>query len=267
MKNNLGGPMCLILFANDCHPKYKLVVASNRDEFYNRPTMPAQFWSDNPNILAGKDLHQGGTWFGITTMGRFGALTNYRDPSNYNPHAPSRGYLVQNYLNSNISPQSYIENLDKEKAEYNGFNFLAGNYEIIYYYSNQEKLIRKVEKGIHGLSNSLLDVPWPKVTKGTKALADCLQYEDINVEDLFSIMADKEMPDDQYLPQTGVGLEMERMLAPTYVVSDNYGTKSTSVILVDRNNNVQLWERSYTALQMGTWTEVSYEFKIKRGYS
>jgi uncharacterized protein with NRDE domain len=255
--------MCLILIAIDCHPQYQLVVASNRDEFYNRPTLPAGFWPDNPSILAGKDLQQGGTWLGITTAGRFCALTNYRDPSNNNPQSPSRGHLVHNYLNSNLSPESYMEDLGNGGAEYNGFNLLAGTYESLYYYSNREKLIRSLEKGFHGLSNSLLDAPWPKVTKGIKSLADCMQHQDIKAEVLFGIMANREQPDDQDLPQTGVGLERERMLAPTYVVSQDYGTKSTTVLLVDRNNNVQLWERSFTSLPLGTWTEVSYEFKIK----
>jgi uncharacterized protein with NRDE domain len=258
---NKGGIMCLILFAYDCHPKYKLVVAANRDEFYNRPALPAAFWPDNPFILAGKDLQQGGTWMGITTSGRFAALTNYRDPSHYNPQSPSRGYLVQNYLNSNAAPESYIENLDNGGAEYNGFNLLVGNYDTLYYYSNQEKIIKKVEKGIHGLSNSLLDVEWPKVSKGKRALASCMQQQDIKVECLLEIMANMEQPEDCELPQTGVSLEWERMLAPTYVMSENYGTKLTTVLMVDRKNNIKFWERSFTPIQLGTWNDVHYEIK------
>lgn len=254
--------MCLILFAYDCHPRYRLVVAANRDEFYNRPTLPADFWADNPDILAGKDLREGGTWMGITAAGRFAALTNYRDPSSYKPQAPSRGHLVHKYLDNDFGPEYYLDRLPDGGAAYNGFNLLLGNYDFLYYYSNRERLIRKVDRGVHGLSNSLLDVPWPKVTRGTRVLAELLQNEDIEARDLFAMMADQEQPDDSDLPETGVGLEMERMLAPIFVTSENYGTKLSTVILVDRDHNVRFWERSYLNIQADEWNEVYYEFKI-----
>ena len=252
-----------MLFAYDYHPQYQLVVAANRDEFYTRPTLPAAFWSDHPAILAGKDLQEGGTWMGISTTGRWAGLTNYRDPSSYKPQSPSRGHLVQNYLCSNDTPQSYIEHLDNGGAAYNGCNLLLGNHESLSYYSNREKLIRKVEKGVHGLSNSLLDVPWPKVTGGKKDLTDVLQNEDIKVDRLFAIMADRKEAPDQDLPQTGVSLEMERMLAPAYVLSQDYGTRTTTVILIDRKRRVQFWERSFVPRQPDRWDEVHYEFQIK----
>lgn len=250
--------MCLILFAYDCHPRYQLVVAANRDEFYNRPTLPADFWPDNPDILAGKDLREGGTWMGITTTGRFAALTNYRDPSSYKPQAPSRGHLVHKYLDSDLGPEYYLDRLPDGGAPYNGFNLLLGTYDSMYCYSNRERLIHKVDRGVHGLSNSLLDVPWPKITRGTRVLADLLQNEDIEARDLFAMMADQEQPDDSDLPETGVGLEMERMLAPIFVTSENYGTKLSTVILVDRDHNVGFWERSYPNIQPEEWDEVYY---------
>lgn len=253
--------MCLILFAYNSHPQYQLVVAANRDEFYKRPTRQGAFWQENPDILAGKDLQEGGTWMGVSVMGRFAALTNYRDPSSYKTQAPSRGHLVYNYLSSSIAPEAYIENLPDGGEAYNGFNLLLGNGESLYYYSNRERLIREVATGVHGLSNSLLDVPWPKVSKGIKALTDVLQHDDIKAEQLFAIMADQEQPDDQDLPQTGVGLERERMLAPTFVSSPNYGTKLTTIILVDRNHNVQFWERSFTNREPDTWEEVHYNIE------
>ncbi len=255
--------MCLILFAYDCHPRYQLVVASNRDEFYKRSTAPAEFWQGNSGILAGKDLEQGGTWMGVTTAGRFAALTNYRDPASYKAQAPSRGSLVQNYLSSHLDPAAYIQKLPEGAEEYNGFNLLAGTMESMYYYSNREKQLRKIEKGIHGLSNSLLDVAWPKVTRGKKALADCLRQEEVDAADLFAILADREQPPDQDLPSTGVSLEMERILAPLYVVSPNYGTRSSTVILIDRDDQVQYWERSYAPEPSGPWNEVHFTFKIE----
>ncbi len=253
--------MCVILFAYNCHPRYQLVVAANRDEFLNRPTLPAAFWDDYPDILAGRDLREGGTWMGISTRGRFAALTNYRDPANMKLEAPSRGHLVHNYLNSDLSPAAYLDQLADGGSSYNGFNLLVGTGESLFYYSNRDKLRREVTPGIHGLSNSLLDVPWPKVSRGTKALADAVQAEDIKVEHLLGIMANREQPDDQDLPETGVSLEMERMLAPTFVTSPNYGTRLTTVIMVDRNHRVQFFERSFTHNRPNTWSEVSYEFK------
>lgn len=252
--------MCTILFAYDCHPRYQLVVAANRDEFYERPTAPAAFWSDYPDILAGRDLKESGTWMGITTGGRFAALTNYRDPSSFKPEAQSRGHLVKNYLSSSVAPEAYISKLVNRGSTYNGFNLLVGTDESLYYYSNREKIIRKVPAGVHGLSNAFLNTPWPKVNKGIKALNAILQYDAIEAEQLFAIMADREQPDDEDLPQTGVSLEMERMLAPAFVMSPNYGTCLTTVILVEHNHNVQLWERSFINGQLDTYDEVYYEY-------
>ncbi|QGT99336.1 putative NRDE family protein [Candidatus Syntrophocurvum alkaliphilum] len=254
--------MCLIFIAYDVHPKYPLVVATNRDEFYKRPDLPAGFWPDNKDLLAGKDLQQGGTWLGITTSGRFATLTNYRDSASHNPSAPSRGHLVENYLNDSIDPVQYLNNIQDKGVEYNGFNLLVGNHKCLYYYSNREKVIHKIEKGIHGLSNSLLNVPWPKVTKGLNSIADCLQQEDVDVGHLFAIMKDKEQFADEFLPQTGLSLEMERMLSPAFIVSPEYGTKSTTVLLVDRNDQVRFWERSFRPGESEPWNNEYFEFKI-----
>ena len=254
--------MCLILLANDYHPHYKLVVAANRDEFYKRPTLPANFWPDYPSILAGKDLEQGGTWMGITTAGRFAALTNYRDALQEKPNAPSRGHLVRDYLRGDHSAVDFLHGLNEKSIEYNGFNLLAGTAEALYYYSNQERLIRRVEKGVHGLSNSLLDVGWPKVRKGVKALAGCLQEPNIRVERLFEILADQEIFNDSELPYTGISMEKERMLSPLYIMSPEYGTRSSTILLIDHYNQVQFWERSFVADGPGKGTDAYYEFRI-----
>jgi len=254
--------MCLILFAYDCHPQYKLVVAANRDEFYNRPTLPAAFWPDIPSFLAGKDLKEGGTWMGITTSGRFAAITNYRDPSYYIPHSPSRGQLVKKYLNSDHTPVNFLENLINSGLEYNGFNLLVGNFETLYYYCNRVRKIRKITPGVHGLSNNLLDVPWPKVTKGIKFLTQCIEQDDIMAEDLFAIMADTEQPEEKLLPHTGISWEWEKILAPIFVSSQSYGTKSTTLLLVDHNKHVRFWERSFIPGKSAIEKEVFYEFDL-----
>lgn len=254
--------MCLILLANDYHPYFKLVVAANRDEFYKRPALPVNFWPDYPSVLAGKDLEQGGTWMGITTAGRFAALTNYRAPLQEKPNAPSRGHLVRDFLRGDHSAVDFLHGLNEKSIEYNGFNLLAGTAEALYYYSNQERLIRRVEKGVHGLSNSLLDVGWPKVSKGVKAFAGCLQEPNIRVERLFEILADQEIFNDSELPDTGISIEKERMLSSLYIVSPEYGTRSSTILLIDQHNNVQFWERSFVADGTEKLNDVYYEFRI-----
>lgn len=256
--------MCLIFFAYDYHPRYQLIVAANRDEYYSRPASAAGFWDDNPGILAGRDLEAGGTWMGITTTGRFAALTNFRDPLNYKAQAPSRGHIVQEYLESSGSPETFLAGLSTRADEYNGFSFLAAAAGSFYYFSNRERLIRKIPKGLHGLSNSLLNVPWPKVTSGIEALELCLQSRDINPEKLFAIMANNHRADDLELPQTGVGLEKERLLSPAFVQSPDYGTRATTIILIDQGNMVQFWERSYSPESGGNWNQVYYNFQLER---
>lgn len=256
--------MCLVLWADRVHPRYKLVIAANRDEFYSRPARPANFWPENPSLLAGVDLKEGGTWMGITTSGRFAVLTNYRDPANFKPHSPSRGLLMRDILESDKEPQCYMQDLIQNGGRYNGFNLLAGDVQNLYYFSNREGKVRRVDKGIHGLSNDLLDVPWPKVVRGTKALAACLKEEEVVVERLMGIMADSHQPTDDELPHTGVSLEMERMLAPLFIESHGlgYGTRTTTVILIDNSNKVWFSERTHLPDRSGQWSEVSHEFQI-----
>lgn len=254
--------MCLVLFAYKCHPQYHLIVAANRDEFYERPARPAAFWPDHPGILAGRDLREGGTWMGVTTGGRFAVLTNYRDPSRFKADRKSRGLLVQNYLSSRLSPPAFVESLGDTASEYNGFNLLFGSVESLFYYSNHEGGLRRVEPGIHGLSNARLDDPWPKVTKGKQALERVLQQPAVDEEALFAVMADQERPDDRDLPQTGVGLEMERMLGPLFVTSSNYGTRVTTLLLADRQDRVTYRERSFVSGGTGIAGEVHHQLSL-----
>jgi uncharacterized protein with NRDE domain len=146
--------------------------------------------------------------------------------------------------------------------EYKGYSLLAGTVDSLYYLSNRENTIHRLDNGLHGLCNNLLDVPWPKVTRGLKALSDCLQQDEVKAEQLFEIMADKEPPEDKDLPDTGVGLERERMLGPMCIISPNYGTRATTVILVDRTNRVQFWERSLDSVLSGNWEEVHHDFQV-----
>lgn len=199
---------------------------------------------------------------GITTSGRFAALTNYRDPSRNKKEAPSRGHLVSNYLTDNMTPSSYIEQLPDRGEPYNGFNLLIGDCTSLYYYSNRQQLLREVTAGIHGLSNALLDDPWPKVIKGKQELQWALQEGEVDAGQLFDLLADQEQPEDQELPQTGVGLEMERKLAPAFVTMSGYGTKTSAVILIDRGGHARFWERTFSENRPDIWDEVYYDCQL-----
>ncbi len=237
--------MCLLLFAVDSHPKYRLVVAANRDEYYHRATEPAHFWEDNPNLLAGRDLERGGAWLGITRTGRWAALTNYRE-RNTAHYANSRGHIVRDYLTSDLSPGAFARDLIQEVDEFAGFNLVVGNGREFLYYSNRGGDPCLLSKGIYGLSNQLLDTPWPKLTHGKseleKAIADGI---DIDVDRLFTILAHQDIAADEDLPDTGVGIEQERLLSPPFITSPAYGTRSSTVILVNQANCVELTERSF----------------------
>lgn len=235
--------MCLLLFGYKISQKYPLILAANRDEFHKRPTAPMHFWEDRPGILAGKDLEQGGTWFGINKTGRFAALTNYRDPSSVKQTAPSRGEIIIDFLESDKPCDMYF-NAFKNHASYNGFNLVFGDLKNFFWFSNLENRIKKIPPGIHGISNRLLDTSWPKVESGKAALKKAVSQA-ITTESLFSILTNQTIPDDNQLPDTGVGLEWERLLSPLFIQSETYGTRSSIVMLMDRNGNIKITERTY----------------------
>jgi len=238
--------MCLILFAYRYHPRYPLIVAANRDEFYDRPTAPASFWETEPRLLAGKDLRCGGTWLGVTGDGRFAALANYRDPRSMKSDAPSRGALVPEFLLCGMPPDGYQEVLREKSAGYNGFSLLFGTAGRLFCHCNRGDVPPLVQPGIHGLSNHLPDTPWPKVERGKARLKKILKDDhEPSVEELFSLLADRSQPDDRHLPETGVGLEKERLLAPIFISGMGYGTRSSTVLLIDRDGTITFTERTW----------------------
>jgi uncharacterized protein with NRDE domain len=236
--------MCLILFAHRAHPAYRLVVAANRDEWFQRPTASAAFWADAPEIFAGRDLEQRGTWLGVTTAGRFAAITNFRDPGTHCPDAPSRGRLVSDFLRSDATPVSYLEHLGPDAASYNGFSLLVGDGASLCYFSNREGEVRSLEPGIYGLSNSLLDVPWPKVRLGTARLAGQLDAR-IDSDTLLALLDDTRTAADDELPRTGVSEEWERKLSAVRIVAEGYGTRSSTALLIGAEGEVSIAERSF----------------------
>lgn len=254
--------MCLIVFSYKDHPRYDLVFAANRDEHYERPTRPAQFWDDYPKVLAGKDLKAGGTWMGITKEGAFSALTNYRDPSIQKSDPPSRGHLVLDYLKNSDSPKSYLQSVDKKAERYMGFNLLAGTLNQLYYYSNQQNTIHRLASGLYGLSNHLLDTPWPKLTRAKSRLAELTNSETISEKALFDLLADDQEAPDAELPNTGIPHEIEKKVSPIFIKSDGYGTRCSTVLLVDKSGNVNFTERRFKPGSLDVEDENRYEFSI-----
>ncbi|WP_338469386.1 NRDE family protein [Niallia sp. XMNu-256] len=252
--------MCLILFAYKVHPTYKLIVGANRDEFYNRATAPAHFWEDISTILAGRDLEKHGTWMGVTKTGRFSALTNYRDPSEDLKEKRSRGELVANALTYKGDIQLYIESLSRSKKKYPGYNLLAGDQNELYYYSNVSNEFKKLQPGIYGVSNHLLNTGWPKVQKGKEGLAHCLKLDrDQLVGNIFHILQNSDPFPDEQLPNTGVPLEWERLLSSLFIRSKDYGTRSSTVLLMS-NQQIQYVERVFSKGEF--FNEQSYSIEL-----
>ena len=239
--------MCLILFAHKIHADYPLVLAANRDESYARPTAAAAFWTDDPRVYAGRDLEQGGTWLGITRDGAFAAVTNFREGKTVPLTKRSRGELVADYLRDHLRPGYYLQNLQENIDEYNGFNLIAGSVNELRYLSNRAGPASTIAPGVHGLSNHLLDTQWPKVKRGKTALNDLLQTSSRALIDaLFSLLAEREFATDDTLPESGVGLARERVLSPAFIASPTYGTRSSTVLLVNNHGDVEFIERSFS---------------------
>lgn len=254
--------MCLINFQLNNHNKYKLVMAANRDEEYSRPTEAAHYWKDYPHILGGRDLRGMGTWLGITKTGRISALTNIRNTKELlSTHQKSRGHLVSNYLIGSQNPSEYLNDISKSDNDYAGFNLLVGNQDEIFYLNNYENKVSKVDNGLHSLSNHHLDTPWPKVIKGKTGLEKIMDSEDSDIEDLFRLLRDDDTAENKDLPDTGLSKEIEKNLSPLFINMDKYGTRCSTVILIDQDDNATFVERTYLEGQLKG--EEKFEFKIE----
>jgi uncharacterized protein with NRDE domain len=250
--------------ALNTHPDYQLILLANRDEHYERPSASARFWDEAPSVLAGKDLQGDGTWLGITRNGRIAAVTNYRDPASVKKNAPSRGRLVSDFLLGQEGPLEYLDKLDQEAGKYNGFNLIIGYKDQLYWYSNRGDGVQSLEPGIYGLSNHLLDTPWPKVVRGKDALTRLLSGQRApSLEELFHILADRTIPDDASLPHTGVELEWERILSPIFIKSPTYGTRSSTVLLIDMQDRLTFVEKTFDS-DLDHPTSVEYKSKVDR---
>ena len=252
--------MCLIVIAWQQHLEYPLIVAANRDEYYDRPTESAHIWQQssdllNTKILAGRDLTAGGTWLGINDKGKFAAVTNYREGIQ-ETQLHSRGKLATNYLNNNMPPQQYARQCLDTGDQYNGYNLLLGEGEQLFYCSNRSPDIQQLPPGIYTLSNHLLNSPWPKSIHVKDELISLLwsdsttpatptSSQPINIDEIINCLHRREPFADEYLPDTGVGLEIERMLSPPFILSPDYGTRSTTVVLKDQMGKSTFVEQNY----------------------
>ncbi len=252
--------MCLILFAHRVVPGAPLIVAANRDEHFNRSAAPAALWDDHSEILAGRDLSGGGTWLGVSTRGRFAALTNFRDPATHRADAPSRGELVKDFLAGQMSARTYVEDIVHEAVPYNGFCLLVGDGREFFFYSNRAQAPMEVEPGVHGLPNHLLDTPWPKVVKGRSGL-EKLTRAPFAFDEHLALLGDTTPADDCDLPKRGRDLERERRSSSLRIVNSNYGTRCSTVLRITSDGTIDFAERSFNP-EGGIAGDVQYQVKM-----
>jgi len=252
--------VCLLFHCREASPEYPFVLLANRDEFYRRPTRAASFWTDAPSVLAGRDLERGGTWLGVTRNGRWAALTNFREPST-TAFTRSRGEIVRDYLTGGHTARQYAAALQDVASEFDGFNLLFGDPDESLWLSNRGGDLRSLGPGIFGLSNHLLETPWPKVTQGKRALHSQLEGRPVK-DRLFEPLADTTVYDDADLPDTGVSPELERVLSSAFISGAEYGTRSSTLIMIDRYRRVYFEERSYDNRTNGAGSPDEYCSKI-----
>ena len=256
--------MCLVVVALHAHPKYQLVIAANRDEFHAREALPAH-WGDHPpfaGVLAGRDLEAGGTWLGVRRDGRWALLTNVREGRGHNnPAAPSRGELVPAVLGDRATPAAALTAIMRNGDAYNGFNLLTGDVTSAVWVSNRSDTTTAIKAGVHGLSNALLDTPWPKVQRTRAALVAWAAQHTDDLAPVFAALSDRNRAPDAALPSTGVSLEWERLLSAPFIVSADYGTRCATVLAIEGNGNARFIERTFDKLGNATG-EVDFAFEV-----
>ncbi|MDP9139299.1 MAG: NRDE family protein [Pseudomonadota bacterium] len=242
--------MCLIAFALNAHPRYRLVVAANRDEFHARPTAAAAWWKDAPDIYGGRDLLQNGTWMACHRDGRWAAVTNVRRMELPDPKAPSRGALVTDFLRGSRSAADYAAALSADASRYAGFNLLLGDapgsHAGTVYIGNQSVMPpRKLDSGIHAVSNASLDTPWPKLLRLRGTMEHWSAAGTTSADPLFAALTDEKTISDAELPDTGVGLALERLLSTPFIRSAEYGTRACTMLTIDHAGTLRFEERRF----------------------
>lgn len=237
--------MCLIVFAYKYHPKYPFILAGNRDEFYARPTQKLHIWDSKPNILAGKDLKDGGTWLGVNQHGRMAAITNHRDLNNIKQSAPSRGNIITKILKSYQPVADQLSDMEPDFPKYNGFNLITGTLDDLYYVSNEGNHFLKIKPGLYGISNAFLNTPWPKTNQALEDFTHALNGDMPNVNAIFELLSNTTTYPDHTLPKTGLPPEMERAVSSIFIRTDEYGTRSSALLMMDNEGKIRFNEKTY----------------------
>lgn len=240
--------MCLIIFRWQPDETNRLILLGNRDEFYRRPTLQAHAWQDHAGIVGGRDIEAQGTWLGIKGKNKLCTVTNYREvPADKGEI--SRGEIPVDFLNSEISAAAFAQTLHTYEEKYSGFNALFYDGEQLVYTSNRSpKPYSILKPGTYGLSNHLLDTSWPKVDRAKELFTLLLErsgpIQELPEKSLLNIMFDSNHPPDGDLPQTGIGIDGERLLSPIFIESQYYGTRTSSLVFA-KQDSITLIERSY----------------------
>ncbi|MCF8261425.1 MAG: NRDE family protein [Melioribacteraceae bacterium] len=255
--------MCLVAFAYKSHPKYKLIMVANRDEFLDRPTAAANWWEEHPEILSGKDLKAGGSWMGINKYGKIAVLTNYRLPELNINSSNSRGEIVINFLKESLEAKIYSQQLVAEK--FAGYNLIFGNVDELFYINNRKSSLQKIDNGIHLLSNAELDTPWFKTERIKGRFTEIIKSDKINSGDLFEMMKDTKKANFGELPNTGIGRIKEKLISSAFIKSPTYGTRSTTILKIGNSGQVTFIERSFDRLFKGRVTrKIDFDLDKKK---
>lgn len=238
--------MCLIAWNWQPGTAQPLLLLANRDEFYARPSQ-AMHWWDGGEVLAGRDLAGGGTWLGVTRSGRVAALTNYRDPINFQPDAPSRGTLVANFLQGTLSAANYVESILPTVGRYNGFNLLVFDGTQLLGLESRNARILELGAGIGAVSNADFLSPWPKVERLRTGLAVAVELAPLDQDPAFwDLMGNAETTPDSLLPRTGIPLERERALSTAFIATPDYGTRASTLLKIHADG-ISVEERRFEA--------------------
>lgn len=235
--------MCLVVLSLGQHPDYPLILAANRDEFYERPTQDANWWPDKPGVVGGRDLQAGGTWLAAHRSGRFATVTNFGEARRPQPGQFSRGLLVTGFLDSDLGAAEYLDSIDGDA--YAGFNLIVGDASEVAYLSNRDDSVRELEPGTYGLSNTLLDGPWHKIKRSKTRMLDLLNDGAVNEAELLRLMLDTQRAPEDEVETGRFDFETAYALTAPFIVLPNYGTRCTTVLLADRNGNWQFTEQRF----------------------
>jgi uncharacterized protein with NRDE domain len=237
--------MCLVVFAWQVHPDYRLILAANRDEFHGRPSQDANWWPDQPHILAGRDLQAGGTWLATSKSGRFATVTNYREQQKARSGSRSRGEIVTNFVSADVDPMTFVASINGD--DYAGVSVLAADHERLCYVSNREDDPASLAPGIYGLSNASLDAPWSKLVRSKEALAALVDADKVNSSELFRVLSDRIPAASSEVVTNELPFKLARALTAPFIVAEDYGTRCSTTVLYANDGRIEFSERRFAA--------------------